>query len=320
MGNRQLRLIVEPVPSFEGVRTVVAKIDYDDELECFYTVIENGAIRYSEKALPANFHTHEAMDVNPDDLGSLLAFMNEWGLVTAPDREPFRPKRVGTVGQIIATPTKDGVEKDTEAAAALLDKLDARHPGLKRGYFSLLARVDVLPIYPFAPRYEVEGSVRWLQQTVNKLTKAASTGYDDTPDWVGIEEINLRGDIDRIERVVSPYFPLFAAAFDEVKKEAEKKRGEKKKVQPPVAPLTIAALVQLIDYLTTGEAYRVCNECGKLFLYKRHEGGNEGIVSRSTSIYCSEGCNKAHKSTALAAARKKARHEAKAARLAQEGR
>lgn len=300
----KLRLVSEPMPTYESPMLVVPSIEYDSELDCFYVSADDGAMTLSKKQLPANFHTHELIDVDPSDVGSLLAFQKEWGLLTSPARTPFRYHRLGTRYDVLATPTKDGTsESDIEDALRLLSKLDERHNGFGAlCKWLILGRSDTeYGIYPFVPRGEVVAAVEHLQATVNTLTKAAKDGFDN---WAGIEGRNLEATVDDIEQRLTPYFPRFAIALPE---------KEGKKTESPTLPLTIATLSQLIGYLTSEEGYRECAYCHKYFVYKRHTRGEYVRVRNRRSLYCSDDCKFKAASANQAARRKAARHAAKEA-------
>lgn len=308
------RMISEPFSLHGGVRVLVPTIDYDQELDCFYTVTDGATISYIDKTLPANFHTHELLDVDEDDVDSLLAFQQAWGLLTSPRRYPLRPFSVGTLGQVFATPTVNGDTADMDDANKLLDELDVRHKGVRSAYIGLYARTSTIPIYPFAPRAEVAATLEYLQGTVTEFTKYATKGYDPAWDWAELEQIQLRGKLDAIDGAISPYFPRLVLAPIEADEEAHKKKGLKRTVQRPRLPLTIATLVQLMDYLTSDEEYRVCKQCRKLFMYKRSGKDEEGVRSRRSSIYCSDGCKQIASFTAQNRKRKAERQEKKAER------
>lgn len=299
----KLRLLMNKLPALESVRVAVPKIAYDEELDCFHIDYSDGiSLAPAVKALPANFHTHEAMDVDASDVASLLEFQRQWGLVTHHKRAPLRLDASVALGDVIGSP----VLPDHDAALDLLEELDKRHPGF-RSYAGLQLVMGGVPkLYPFAPRAEVAAAVEYLQATIERLTKAAAFGYDE---WEGIDEMSLRIKVDEVGSVVTPYFPLMRMTLPE---------EEGDEVEPPTLPTTIATLAQMCGYLTATEGYRECPECHKLFVYKRHEAGST-IWRNRRSVYCSAPCQKAHSTKAQGARRKAERQARKAQREKGEG-
>ena len=298
----KLRLLMNKLPALESVRVAVPKIAYDEELDCFHIDYSDGiSLAPAVKALPANFHTHEAMDVDASDVASLLDFQRQWGLVTLHTRVPLRPGAAVALGDVIGSPTLP----DYDSALDLLEELDKRHPGFKTHASLQLTMGDVPKLYPFVPRAEVEAAVEYLQATIGRLTRAAADGYDE---WEGIDEMSLRIKVEEVGSAVTPYFPLVRMALP-------KEEGDM--VGPPLLPVTIAALAQMCGYLTATEGYRECPECHRLFVYKRHTAGTPGRNRRS--VYCSDTCQINH-STKAQGERRKAERQAKKAERENGGR
>lgn len=283
-GLKKLTLTSQSVPNFGAVKVFVPWIAYDEELDCFYTDVESGSLQYQVKDLPENFHTDELLDIDPEDVSDLLAFQQSWGLVTTPSREPLRKNRLGVLSDCLSTPTKGGdKESDLQAAIQLFDELDARHSsaqegalGMKNLLGTLMISTTVPHFYPFAPKGEVTATVRYLQDTVKKLTTAVTDGYDD---WEGIESKKLEARVDDIDSWLTPYFPRIRVCSPEEKGNV---------AEAPTLPLSIATLSQLVAYLTSEVGYRECPYCHKLFVYKRRTSGE--FVRNRRSVYCSDTC------------------------------
>jgi hypothetical protein len=285
----KLRLVAGKMPSLESVRVLVPKIGYDEQLDCFYVDSQSYPVEFDVKTLPANFHTHELMNVDPSDVASLLAFQQEWGLVTTPDRTPLRKNVLGVESNALATPLTDRENKrlspdeELAEAKALGNELIKRHPGLRLHTLSTST-----PLYPFAPRAEVEKTVEALQDTVKMLVEAATEGYDE---FGNIDYVNLSTRVGWAAKYISPYYPLVEVLPQSPEFDAFGKSDTE--AQSPIIPLSIATLAQLLGYLTSDSGYRVCPHCHKYFMFKRH--AHDNYVRNRRSEYCSDSCQNAAK-------------------------
>lgn len=296
----KLRLMTPPIASHDEPVVFVPSINYDADLDAYYVgANEAGDVTLESKRLPANFHTHELMEVDPSDRLALLDFQRTWGLLTSPNREPLREDTFNT-NATIATPLKDTSDEEAfEESKQLLARLSERHEDFRSVGIGI--RTTVEPgrngAYVFAPGDEVEAALAALQSAVKTLTKAHVEGFDN---WAGIEGRNLRAMVGEADKVIEPYYPryrMFEASMD----------GSD--AVEPVLPLTIATLAQLLAYIASDEGYRECKLCHRYFLYKRHTSGE--FVRNRRSLYCSDDCKQRASSTAQAARRKAARHAKK---------
>lgn len=297
----RLRLITPPLYAHEEPMVSVPTIDFDTELDAFYIAAgEGGTFTLTDKQLPANFHTHELMDVDPADTAALLSFQRQWGFLTSTRRVPLIEDTLGTPPASMATPMVN--KSDEEAlseAIKLRDGLASRHEDFKK--LEGLLRISSAPgrngAYTFVPRAEAEATLRWLQEKVPKLVDAHTVGFDN---WSGIEGRNLKSLVGHINATITPYFPMYRMGDKGI---------EGSKAVAPILPLTIATLAQLFAYIASDEGYRVCKQCGKYFLYKRHTSGEYERKRRSK--YCSEPCKERASWTAQADKRKTKRNEGK---------
>lgn len=294
----RLRLVTPPLSAHEEPLVFVPSINYDAELDTFYIgADDSGNVTTANKPLPTNFHTTELLEVDPSDTDSLLAFQRQWGFLTSMEREPLREDTLGTMAETMATPRKDGdIHKAVEDAERLYDLLAERHPDFKRqaGWLGISTAEGRNGAYVFVPREEAEGTLRWLQETVSKLVDAHSVGFDN---WSGIEGRLLRNTVGHIDAAISPYYPRYRMADSGI---------DGSGAVAPVLPLTIATLAQLFSYIATDEGYRVCKQCGRYFLFKRHTSGS--FVRNRRSMYCSDTCKERASWTGQAARRKAQRN------------
>lgn len=300
-GFERLRLITPPLSAHEEPLVFVPTIDYDAELDAFFvTTDEEGTLVLADKQLPPNFHTHELMAVDPSDIDALLAFQQQWGFLTSMKRAPLIEDTLGTPLMTIATPL-DNARGDEELAEAmkLFEGLTLRHEEFKRfgGLLGVSTSQGRSGAYVFAPRAEAEATLRWLQETVTRLVDAHTVGFDN---WSGIEGRNLKSLIGHINAAISPYFPRYRMADEGT---------DGSDAVAPVLPLTIATLAQLFSYIASDEGYRVCKQCGRYFMYKRHAPGE--FVRNRRSLYCSDECKERASWKGQAARRKAKRNEGK---------
>ena len=296
----KLRLVTPPIASRDEPVVFVPSINYDADLDAYYVgANDEGYVTLKNKRLPANFHTQELLEVDPSDRLALLDLQRMWGLLTSPKREPLREDTFNT-GATIVTPMKDvGDEEALEEAKRLYARLSERHEDFKSK--GSLVGQSVEPgrngAYVFVPGGEAEATLAALQSTVEILRKAHVEGFDN---WAGIEGRNMRRIVGDVDSAIEPYYPRYRM-FD-----ASMEGGE---AVEPVLPLTIATLAQLLAYIASDEGYRVCKQCGRYFLYKRHASGE--FVRNRRSLYCSDDCKQRASSTAQAAKRKAERRAKK---------
>lgn len=293
----RLHLVTPPIALYDEPRVFVPHISYDPDLDAYYVSANEDGIHASEtKPLPANFHTHELMAVDPSDRAALLDFQRTWGMLTSHLREPLREDTIGTPGKTISIPTPG--ESDDEAfakAKQLYDQLQERHEDFRAIAPDLMITVEPgrNGAYAFVPGGEAEATLSYLQSTVRELIGAHTRGFDNS---LGINARILRGAVGTIVAATDPYYPRYRMLEPGVE------AGDP--IQP-VLPLTIAALAQLLSYIASDEGYRVCKQCHKYFLYKRHTVGE--FVRNRRSLYCSDECKARASSSAQAARRKAAR-------------
>ena len=291
----KLRLVTPPITSHDEPLAVVTSIGYDSECDTYY-IDPAGGGKIEYKPLPANFHTHELMSVDPSDENSLFEFQREWGLLTTPRREPLRMDTLGTPTMTMVTPIEGMSDAESfEEASRLYKHLCDRHKGFQEvsSAMMILESQGHNGIYTFAPAAEAKATLSYLKTTVEKLITAHVTGFDN---WGGIEGRNLRSLIGEIDAAIEPYYPRYRMIEPSL---------DGRTVTPPALPLTIAVLVQLLSYIASEEGYRECKQCHRYFLYKRHAAGE--IVRNRRSIYCSSECKARASSSAQAARRKAAR-------------
>lgn len=299
---QRLRLVTPSIASREEPLVFVPSVNYDADLDAFYVgATEEGTVSFGSRRLPANFHTHELMEVDPSDRMALLEFQRAWGLLTSPNRKPLREDAFNT-NEVMVTPLKDASDEEAfEEAYKLMTRLSDRHDDFASVGLSLRATVEPGQngAYVFAPGGEAEAALSSLQSTVKRLTKAHVEGYDD---WAGIEGRNLRATVGEAVAAIEPYYPRYRMFDATMDKEA---------ATAPILPVTIATLAQLLAYISSDEGYRECKQCHRYFLYKRHSPGEVGQRNR-LSLYCSDECKQRASSTAQAARRKAARHAKRA--------
>lgn len=297
----RLRLVTPPLSAHEEPLVFVPSIDYDAELDAFYIAAgEDGMLMLEEKRLPANYHTHELMAIDPADTAALLAFQRQWGFLTTPRRTPLIEDTLGTPQMAIATPMENKSDEQALAEAIkLFEALASKHDDFKNlaGVVMVSASKGRNGAYPFVPKAEAEATLRWLQDTVTKLVAAHTVGFDN---WAGIEGRNLKSLVGHISAAISPYFPRYRMADKGI---------DGSEAATPVLPLTIATLAQLFSYIASDEGYRVCRQCGSYYLYKRHTSGE--YTRNRRSVYCSDTCKERASWTKQAASRKAKRNAGK---------
>lgn len=293
----RLRLATPPIALYDEPRVFVPYIGYDQDLDAYYVSANEEGVHASEiKSLPANFHTHELMAVNPTDRAALLDFQRAWGLLTSHLREPLREDTIGTPGKTISTPVPGESDDETfTRAKQLYEQLKERHEDFRETALDLMTTVEPgrNGAYTFVPGSEAEATLTYLQSTIKELVKAHTMGFDN---WGGINARILRGTVGTIVAATDPYYPRYRMLEPSI--------DGRDPVQP-VLPLTIAALAQLLSYIASDEGYRECKQCHRYFLYKRHTVGE--FVRNRRSLYCSDECKARASSSAQAARRKAAR-------------
>lgn len=324
---KRLKLARTKLPDLESVRVAVPAIEYDDALGCFFVGInaEDGSVPMEVRDLPANFHTHELMDVDPTDPTSLLEFQRSWGILTSVLREPLVPSGNSFRNAVIASPKNRIVgQEEYEEAVSLLEKLDGRNPGISLAYRWMLSAVDGIHTYPFVPYKEAADAVATLREYVSAIVEAVTDGYGKFPKASNggfgyelnqqFEEPRVLAICNDVIGAITPYFPPVKIVTSNVSFEYG---VQAKAPDTPILPLSVAALSQLMGYATSARAasvgYRTCKRCGRYFVFKRHLTGD--FVRSRRSEYCSDECKAKADAKSQAARRKQQRHEDKARRL-----
>lgn len=296
----KLRTTMRKVPTFESSTVLVPTVCYDAELECFFVDGRIDTLRHELRQLPANFITHEFLDVDASSLESLLSFQQDWGILTNPLRYPLRTAEIGYNRSIEANPAEG--EQAPRHAKELAEKLSERHSG----FSSLRMRyIDEPRFYPFAHRDEVQAAVHLLRDTVTELIEAKAIGYNT------LIQCKIEDQVSFIDRAVSPYFPLVDTVPPDASVDSFGMSNEAE--TPPVLPLSVAVLAQLIGYLNAESGFCTCENCGKYFLFKRHREGTY-IERVRPSKYCSDICQEQAKNKRLTARRKAERQKERESR------
>jgi hypothetical protein len=305
------------LPDFGGIETLAFPLGIDEDVT--YThLLKYGFIEVTSPAvypkaetedmlgiklvqLDPEFYLREVMNTDPDDTEALLAFMGRYGLLTSPFRVPL----VGPMPNWNAQATPKDVTGDSlapaiesegkEEAHRVRHELDARH----RGAIGNLGFITYDRAYGFAPLWECSETLRWLQDTIRTLVDAKRVGSTADGVSLGVETHNIRALLEEVTSCIGPYFPLVVGNWPDEDRLA---RGEsvsdvptsieESAHRPTRLPLTIAILVQLVLGLQADEGFKVCPQCGQVFMFKRTSA--KGSTSRRPhSIYCSEACQRA---------------------------
>ncbi len=286
----RLRLVDRSYLSFDTLSVYRFPLAYDEELEAVFPAYNPFGTYTKEITLDAEFYLRELMNLDATNEKEILRFMDTWGMLTSPFRSPLIPGQV--LNASIATPEVEEVDGKSvgypvstpeafRKACDLRDKINARHNGVLAH-----AQFDFpLETYKFAPMRECVQSVEWLQQTIDFLVRMKREGTYETGAYLDIDVRNAREHVITINRLVTPYFPLseIVTPYDE--------KTASSTSRAVTLPLSIAVLAQLIIGLRSDDGYRVCPECGQVFMYKRN---SNGISSRDPRArYCSAECQRA---------------------------
>lgn len=224
--------------------------------------------RLAAAEVPSDLVFYEFHDLDPENMGDLLAFQRRFGLLTS----IFRSHHIALL--------QDG------ACSRALDPTVYFADDLRsiRATNNLFARYDAT-LGHYVPTEEdgrhsrfSESSLEEARMCVRRLQWATDLLLDARPESGGCEHDPefVAGVTEALVLAIAEYFPLVEYTRD---------CGAARTM-----PLSVLLVAQLMAGLCDAEAFHVCacEECGRRFQWKR---GRDGVAGRRTGAkYCSDEC------------------------------
>lgn len=223
-------------------------------------------LRLNPAEIPEDLVFYEFRDLDPEDIEGLLAFQQQYGIITSIFRSLHSGVMQGTLQSKILNPT-EYFEYDmmtvnaTNKIFVRYDPDKDRHVNREEEYkHSRFAESSLL---------EVTASVKRIQWAVDLLldSRPENNRDDHNPEFVAKVTSTLA-------QIVAEYFPLVEYGDDPM--------------APIPMPLSVLLVAQLLSALCDGEAFHVCQyeRCNREFQWKRNKYGVAG--RRTGSKYCCE--------------------------------
>lgn len=224
------------------------------------------------------------LDLDPEDTSSLLAFQNQHGPLVSPMRR---------LDKVIIRGHSYFAMEHAPAFDAVSDRLSRERDSIGRTrsawesyrelhsemnpYMSMLA-----PSY-FVSLEEAQASVINAQDAIRTLVRVSrmevlTEGEADST-WDAIDNKNIelaaRSCTAHVSKCIAPYLPIIDYVPD----------GS----SPNDAPVIVAVLAQLVAAITSGDAFKECPQCHKVFQWKMRDDGIHSSRNPNAK-YCSDEC------------------------------
>lgn len=288
--STELVINVRHLPEFKNAEVVVRPVSIRefDGIKCFVTCGEE----FETKKLPNDFYLREFIDLDEDNVDELLAFQEEYGLISSSlDRSPdhitelfhivaqFHKEKLGISNEYDAIRVSEGVREQAKK-----DALDAKIKGSSPSA-ETVERLGAVSID------ETRACVKNMKVAIRALVEAAENGV--------------------IEAEGNYHYILSSFAVDYITQYVDKSFKTislKRKADVVYAGNNVSIMAMLASQCLYGiqtrqhgdYVFKTCLCCNHVFQFGRkgEDGGNQFRPRPSASQYCSPACQKkysAHK-------------------------